>query len=126
MFTLVSRSVGRSVTHCFHLLFQSTTPDKYWQWVDQTYLATLKPQYWYGPVVRFNRSSVETEQIQKQRKVIKLRNFRSRAKWRTVTGNYIDNPSVVYQYKENFVADHETAYLVGSPRLRQLRIKRGR
>jgi hypothetical protein len=75
-------------------------------------------------VVRFNRSEIKEEETQKARKMIKLKNNKGSSKWRSVKGNYIDNPSVVFQYKKNFVADHESAYLVGSPRLRQLRIKK--
>ena len=33
--------------------------------------------------------------------------------------------STMFEYNNGYVADHETSWLVGSPRIRQLRIRKG-
>lgn len=96
----------------------------YWSWVLSTFIPTLKPRYWYGPVVQFNQEELLGLEVRKSRTVIRLKKKKGK-KWRTVMGNYVKDFEVLHAYKEGYIADRETTYLVGSPRLRILRIKKG-
>ncbi|EDO34429.1 predicted protein [Nematostella vectensis] len=101
----------------------SSDPKSYWSWVTTSFLPTLKPRYWYGPVVDVNETFIEGQEIRKARTILRVKRKNSK-QWTTVTGNYVKDPSVLYVYTDGFTADRETAYMVGSPRLRQLRVKK--
>ena len=93
----------------------------YWQWVDKTFIPTLMPRYWYGPyaanvkvVVREESTRVEVTR-EKNKKVKKTK----------TTASNLEAGLNVHGYEKGFVADHSTARLVGTARLRQLRIVKG-
>lgn len=78
------------------------------------------PRYWYGPV-DVDESDIVNEEST-NREVTRLKN-RKITKVKT-TGSQYSNSStlVLFEYEDGFVADHSTAILVGTARLRQLRV----
>ena len=78
------------------------------------------PRYWYGPVDIDESDLVNEEST--NREVTRLKNKKI-TKVKT-TGSQYTNAStlVLFEYEDGFVADHSTAILVGTARLRQLRV----
>lgn len=78
------------------------------------------PRYWYGPVDVDDKDLVNADATNhevtrtKNKKVTKVKQ----------TGSQYSDVStmVLFAYDNGFVADHSTAILVGTPRLRQLRV----
>ena len=78
------------------------------------------PRYWYGPVDVDESDIVNKEGTNLE--VTRLKNKKI-AKVKTTGGKFTDvSTLVLFEYEEGFVADHSTAKLVGTARLRQLRI----
>ncbi|KAK3737773.1 hypothetical protein QZH41_012212 [Actinostola sp. cb2023] len=102
----------------------SDRSSKYWEWVEQSYIATLRPRYWYGPLEKFNESDIESVGFEMNTEVLWMKERNASNRWQITNGNYAKNPTVLYKYPQGFVADHATGVLVGSPRIRQLRVKK--
>ena len=82
------------------------------------------PRFWYGPVAIDNTDIVNEEAT--NRETVKTKNKKV-VKTKT-TGSQYDNGSalVLFDYEDGFVADHSTAFLIGTPRLRQLRVHKSK
>ena len=88
-----------------------------------TYLPTLMPRVWYGPT-DFSDSDRLEEEVTKSNVIIRMKRKKV-TKTKTTIGNVHFENEVLFNYEKGFVADHTTAILVGTPRLRQLRVRKG-
>ena len=80
------------------------------------------PRYWYGPVDIDESDLVNEESTNHE--VTRLKNKKI-TKEKTTGSQYTNAPTLVlFEYEDGFVADHSTAILVGTARLRQLRVLR--
>ena len=80
------------------------------------------PRYWYGPVDIDDSDLVNEEST--NREVTRLKNKKI-TKVKTTGSQYTKASTLVlFEYEDGFVADHSTAILVGTARLRQLRVLR--
>lgn len=108
------------MSHSFLFHKQVSDFGSYWNWIQVTFVPSLMPRYWYGPV-DVDDSNIVNEESTK-REVTRVKNKKI-TKVKT-TGSQYTNAStlVLFQYEDGFVADHSTAMLVGTARLRQLRV----
>ena len=114
------------MTGAIHPLIPHQVSDyrSYWEWAQQTFIPTLMPRYWYGPVAIDNKDIVNEEATNSDTKRTKHKKVVST---KTTGSKYNDGSSLVlFSYEGKFVADHSTAYLIGTPRLRQLRIQKSK
>ena len=95
----------------------------FWEWVEYTLVPTLKPMYWYGPYTDPTEMALWTDQVlEMTRSKRKSRKMKTKVKGRA--NNVIKYVTAdAKKYPVGFTADHATAYIVGAPRLRQLRVK---
>ena len=93
-------------------------------WLQESFIPSVLPNFWYGPVTNFNESGVLGTQVRKNRKIFRVRKSNIKKAF-LGTGSYVEPFEMMFEYNNGYVADHETAWLVGSPRLRQLRIRKG-
>ena len=94
----------------------------FWEWVEHTFVPTLKPSYWYGPYTDPAENDLWTDAVQQQTRS-KRRSRKLRTKAKGGAPSVINYVSVdLKKYPKGFTADHATAYMVGAPRLRQLRV----
>lgn len=78
------------------------------------------PRYWYGPVDIDESDLVHEEST--NREVTRQKNKKI-TKVKTTDSQYTNASTLVlFEYEDGFVADHNTAILVGTARLRQLRV----
>ncbi|XP_022801964.1 uncharacterized protein LOC111339550, partial [Stylophora pistillata] len=96
----------------------------YWEWAQQTLIPTLTPRFWYGPIAIEEKDITNEEATNSDTK----RTKHKKVVMTTTTGSKYDvgSSSVLFSYEGKFVADHSTAYLIGTPRLRQLRIQKNK
>ena len=80
------------------------------------------PRYWYGPIDVDDSDLVNEESTSHETTRMKNKKV---AKVKTTGSKYSDASTLVlFEYENGFVADHSTALLVGTARLRQLRVVR--
>ena len=99
-------------------------PSSYYAWLQQSFIPSVIPKYWYGPVTKFNQSGLLDIEIRKNRRIFRIRKTSGKKSF-VATGSYVEPTSTMFEYNNGYVADHETSWLVGSPRIRQLRIRKG-
>lgn len=80
------------------------------------------PRFWYGPFAIDEEVLVKQETTTEE--VTKEKNKKVK-KTKITVSNVEVGFNVLYTYDAGFVADHSTAALVGTARLRQLRIIKG-
>ena len=80
------------------------------------------PRYWYGPFA-IDEEDLVKEEITSQ-EVVREKNKKVR-KTKITVANVEAGFKVLFEYDKGFVADRSTAFLVGTARLRQLRMKKG-
>jgi len=95
----------------------------YWNWVEETFIPALMPRYWYGPFA-IDEEDLVKEEITSQ-EVVREKNKKVR-KTKITVANVEAGFKVLFEYDKGFVADRITAFLVGTARLRQLRMKKGK
>ncbi|XP_031568814.1 polycystin-1-like [Actinia tenebrosa] len=106
-------------------LDQVSEPVNYWAWLHQTVIPSLKPNYWYGPYVEEREEQLWTEESIKR---TSRRGWNVKIHKRTSggagSGSYFDN-STVHKFPKDAIADSGTAYVIGTARLRLLKVKPG-
>lgn len=97
----------------------------FWKWLHSTIIPSLKPTYWYGPHKDNQEELIWTEERIKQK---------TRRGWKVkvhkrLTGTVDSTQShenyTLHDFPKNVIADRGTAFIIGSARLRQLRVRRG-
>ena len=96
----------------------------YWSWVEETFIPTLMPRFWYGPFA-MDEDDLEILNKESSKEEVDKQKSKKVKKTKIVVSNIETGFNVLYGYNEGFVADHSTAMLVGTARLRQLRIQKG-
>lgn len=96
--------------------------ESYWKWVQDTLIPTLMPRYWYGPFAIDDENLLKEETTTEE--VKREKNKKVKKKKSTIS-NIEEGFEVLHYYDDRFVADHGTAVLVGTARLRQLRVIKG-
>ena len=102
--------------------FQVADYKSYWNWVEKSFIPTLMPGYWYGPFAINDELLVKEETTTEE---VTREKHKKVKKTRTSVSNVEIGFNVLYKYDKGFVADRSTAVLVGTARLRQLRIIKG-
>ena len=102
--------------------FQVSDYRSYWNWVQNTFIPTLMPRYWYGPFAIDDEALVKEETTTEE---LKREKHKKVKKTKTSVSNIEAGFEVLHNYDDVFVADHGTAILVGTARLRQLRVIKG-
>lgn len=98
----------------------------FWEWVEYTFVPTLKPMYWYGPYTDPAEMALWTDQVLQMTRS-KRRSRKMETKVKGGAQNVIKYVTAdAKKYPKGFTADRATAYIVGVPRLRQLRVKHGK
>ena len=82
------------------------------------------PRFWYGPFA-MDEDDLEILNKESSKEVVDKQKSKKVKKTKIVVSNIETGFNVLYAYNEGFVADHSTATLVGTARLRQLRIQKG-
>lgn len=102
--------------------FQVADYKSYWNWIEKSFIPTLMPRYWYGPFAINDELLVKEETTTEE---VTREKHKKVKKTRTSVSNLEIGFNVLYEYDKGFVADRSTALLVGTARLRQLRIIKG-
>ena len=106
--------------YCISIQQQVSDFGSYWNWVQKTFIPSLMPRYWYGPVDVADSDIVKEEGTNHE--VTRMKNKKV-AKVKTTGSKYSGASTLVlFEYDDGFVVDHSTAVLVGTARLRQLRV----
>ncbi|XP_022801963.1 polycystic kidney disease protein 1-like 2 [Stylophora pistillata] len=105
---------------------KSSEASKLWNWIENSFVPSLHPQYWYGPFI----IKQEEELWSQERLTFK----RGRGAGRKITTMVKGGGSYAHDYAESFeslksfpktvTADRGMFYIVGVARLRQLRVKK--
>jgi len=106
---------------------QSSEASKFWHWVEDSFVPTLQPQYWYGPFIDSHEEELWSEDnVQKKSRSGAGRRIKAKKKG---GGSYLNDVVVSFdsleRFPEGFIADRGMFYVVGLARLRQLRIEKG-
>ena len=117
----------KSLCFFWFLTFQSTEASKLWHWIEDSFVPTLQPQYWYGPFIDSHEQDLWSEEsVRKKSRSVGGRKLKSKTKG---DGSYLDDAVVSFEslkrFPEGFTADRGVFYVVGLARLRQLRMKKG-
>lgn len=107
--------------------FQSSESSKLWHWIEDSFVPTLQPQYWYGPFIDPHEEELWSEEnVQRKSRSGAGRKIKARKKG---GGSYVNDIPVSFEslerFPEGFTADRGMFYVVGLARLRQLRMKQG-
>ena len=82
------------------------------------------PRFWYGPFA-IDEKDLDLLNAESTKEDVEKQKNKKTKKLKTVVSNMETGFNVLYGYNQGFVADHSTAKVVGSARLRQLRIQKG-
>ena len=110
------------------LLFQNTDASKLWAWIENTFVPSLKPQYWYGPFIDKREEEMWTEEAL-ARKTRRGRGQKLSSKRKgggSYSDDYVESFDQSKRFPKSVTADRGLFYVVGVARLRQLRVKNGR
>ncbi|KAK3717327.1 hypothetical protein QZH41_011561, partial [Actinostola sp. cb2023] len=99
-------------------------PVNFWKWFHGTLIPTLNPSYWYGPHKDIIEQQLWTESNvkRKSRRGWKVKIHRRVVDTAIVASQSVQNTSL-HKFPKTFIADRGTAYVIGSARLRQLRVR---
>ena len=97
--------------------------------MENNFVPTLKPNYWYGPYIDPKQEAMLAEASVGETtttKTTKGKQRKTKTKKKAGKGSFTnfitDN---LHKHKKQFSADRDTFYIIGAARLRQLRVKRG-
>lgn len=125
--TIMNIIQAQYFNNCLYYFVQISEPVNFWKWLHSTVIPTLKPTYWYGPYNNNEEQVLWTEDHikRKSRRGWKVKIHKRVSGKTQVEGQAAFDNTSVHKFPTNVIADRGTAYIVGSARLRQLRVKQG-